>query len=69
MFWTKYRNHTSRFLSTSPPKTLENSVLELFVWPPLFLKLRHFLWSLNSDNGLGATRDHTFPTLYEGEST
>ena len=26
------------------------------------------MWSLNSENGLGTTRDHTFPTLYEGES-
>jgi len=29
---------------------------------------RHIVWSPNSENGLGTTRDHTFPTLYEGES-
>ena len=48
-----------------PPYASSNGIMEAF---SISRNSRHIVWSLNSENGLGTTRDHTFPTLYEGES-
>ena len=48
-----------------PPYASSNGIMEAF---SISRNSRHIVWSPTSENGLGTTRDHTFPTLYEGES-